>query len=322
MLKLRFNKKENESLESGFGSRVSDRDGQRLLNKDGSFNVNRSGYPFFRRFNTFNMLLTIPWWKFHVLILGSFIGGNIFFALSYMLIGIEGITGVEGNAFFEWFWSAFFFSIQTFTSVGYGVLSPDNYITNIFASLEAFVGLLSFALATGLLFARFSRPVAHIVFSNNAIITPFQDMKAFQFRIANGRKNQLIEVSAKLLISFVEKTGEKKIRQYYLLDLQLNKIVFLPLHWTIVHPIDKESPIYGLTETELRNSEAEFMIQITAIDDTFSQTVHTHSSYRYDEVKWDYKFADMFHEFENGGISVDLKKIHELVPLDEIKNEE
>ena len=105
-----------------------------------------------------------------MLILGLFIVGNIFFALCCMLIGIEGITGVEGTAFFERFWSAFFFSIQTFTSVGYGVLSPNNYITNIFTSLEAFIGLLSFALATGLLFARFSRPVAHIVFSKNEVI--------------------------------------------------------------------------------------------------------------------------------------------------------
>ncbi len=219
MLNLKFNKKENESLESGFGSRVSDEDGQRLLNRDGSFNVKRTGYPFFRRFNTFNMLLTIPWWKFHVLILGLFIMVNSFFALSYLFIGIEGITGIEGNSFIERFWSAFFFSIQTFTSVGYGVLSPDNYITNIFASFEAFVGLLSFALATGLLFARFSRPVAQIIYSNNAIITPFQDMTSFQFRIANERKNQLIEVSVKLLVSLVEKFGEKKIRRYYLLNL-------------------------------------------------------------------------------------------------------
>ena len=144
---------------------------------------------------------------------------------------------------------------------------------------------------------------------------------SFQFRIANERKNQLIEVSIKLIISLIEQSGDNKIRRYYPLTLQLEKVVFLPLHWTIVHPIGKESPIYGFTETDLRSSEAEFMIQITAIDDTFFQTVHTHSSYRYDEIKWNHKFADMFHEFENGIISVDLKKIHELVPLEAIKKE-
>lgn len=299
----------------GFGSRVSNQSVERLLNKDGSFNVHRSGLSFFTSLSPYHSLLTMSWWKFNFNIFIFFLGINALFALAFVLIGVESLPGsIPGNVL-QFYLDAFFFSIQTFTTVGYGVLSPQGTLANSVASLCAFVGLLSFALATGLLFARFSRPTARIIFAENVLITPFQEASALMFRIANARKNQLIELEVKILYSRLEYSNGRHVRRYYPLPLVRNKVVFFPLHWTVVHKIDENSPLYGVTQSRLEEEMAEFLILLTGIDETFSQPVHARSSYRFDEIKWNVKFSDMFFVNKDNQLSIDMQKLSDTEAL-------
>ena len=309
-LKRGSSKSAQEDLKDlGFGSRVSNQSVERLLNKDGSFNVQRSGLSFFTSLSPYHSLLTMSWWKFNFNIVLFFLGINTLFALAFVAIGKEALPGAATGGLFEFFFEAFFFSVQTFTTVGYGFLSPHGALANSVAALCAFIGLLSFALATGLMFARFSRPTAKIIFAENAIITPFQDASAFMFRIANARKNQLIELQVKILYSRLELDNGKNVRRYYPLTLVRDKVVFFPLHWTVVHKIDESSPLFGVTHKQLQEEIAEFPILLTAIDETFSQPVHARSSYRFDEIKWNVKYSDMFFVNKNNQFSADMQKL-------------
>jgi len=299
----------------GFGSRVSNQSAERLLNKNGSFNVQRSGLTFFSSLSPYHSMLTMSWWKFNFNILLYFLSINSLFALVFLLIGRTSLPGAAAGGIFEFYLDAFFFSVQTFTTVGYGVLAPQGTLANSIAALCAFVGLLSFAMATGLLFARFSRPTAKIIFSENAIITPFQDASALMFRIANARKNQLIELAVKILYSRLEFSDGRHVRRYYPLALVRDKVVFFPLHWTVVHKIDENSPLSGITQKRLEEETAEFLILLTGIDETFSQSVHARSSYRFDEIKWNVKFRDMFFVNKNNLLSADMQRLGDTEPL-------
>jgi inward rectifier potassium channel len=207
------------------------------------------------------------------------------------------------------FLSAYFFSIQTFTTVGYGGIVPDGFSANLVASFEALVGLLSFALATGLLYGRFSRPSARILFSRNAVIAPYKDIKALMFRVANLRNNDLIEVEANLLTVFADPVNHN--RKYYGMKLERKSVYFFPLSWTIVHPIDEDSPFYNKSAKELKELQTEVLVQFKAFDDTFSQTVHTRFSYIVDEIIWNAKFKPAFEPDEKGEIIFDLDRIHD-----------
>ena len=177
--------------------------------------------------------------------------------------------------------------------------------------MESLFGLLGFALATGLLFARFSRPTAKILFSDTALVAPYNDITAFEFRIINARNNQLIELRARVLFSRFENVNGNRIRKYHELTLERHKVVFFPLSWTIVHPIDENSPMYGATQEELLTNNAEFLILLTGIDETFSQTVHARSSYRADEVVWGARFSNLYIQDHDGHIlGVDMNRFH------------
>ncbi len=302
----------------GFGSRVSQTSQERLLNRDGSFNVHRTGLSFSQSLNLYHSLLTMSWTKFHVMMFVGFFVINGLFAVVYLLCGPAALDGVVRGSFIERFPETFFFSVQTFTTVGYGHITPASFDTNLIATLDAFVGLFSFAFATGLLFARFSRPTAKIIYSKSAIIAPYRNGKGFMFRIANQRKSQLIELHVRLMMTLKRRNGDSVTREYHQLELERDSVVFFPLHWTIVHPITPESRLYGMTKQEMQETEAEFLILLTATDDTFSQTVHSRSSYRYDELIWDVRFADPFVETEEHEIQVDLEKLHAVVPAEEL----
>lgn len=302
---------EQADRDLGFGSRVSQQSRTRFLNRDGSFNVVRRGLGFFRSQNTYHWLLTISWTKFFLLIAASYFVANILFAVGYMLCGPDALHGFQEYETGQMFLDEFFFSVQTLATIGYGRLSPANMAANILVTVEALVGLLGFAMATGLLFARFSRPSARIIFSKNALVSPFRGGTALMFRIANERSNQLIEVTPTVTLSRLEQRHGALVREFHTLRLEREKVTFLPLHWVIVHSIDAQSPLHGVSKEQFESSDAEILILLTATDETFSQTVHARTSYKHNEVVWGAKFSDIFLPVDDGKMSIDMRRIDE-----------
>ncbi len=298
----------------GFGARVAQQSQRRLLNRDGSFNVVREGLPFYRSLSPYHALLTMSWPRFFALIALAYFAVNLGFALLYYLCGEHALDGWHTGNPFDRFEDAFFFSVQTLATIGYGHMSPNGLAANLLVTLEALVGLLGFALATGLLFARFSRPTARLVFSRNAVIAPFRGGRALMFRLANERSSQLTEVQAVVSLSRLEPSPAGPIRRFHELRLDRPKVVFLPLHWVVVHPIDERSPLHGVGEPELRASQAEVLVLLSGMDETFSQVVHVRTSYRAEEIVWGARFVDMFLRGEEGLIGVDMRRLHDVEP--------
>ena len=304
----------------GFGSVVSRESRKRLLNRDGSFNVVREGLRFFASWSPYHYLLTVSWPGFLGLIVVSYLGLNALFAALYYALGPGDLTGVDDTGLASRYLQDFFFSVQTFATIGYGHILPVGMAANVVVTLESLVGLLGFALATGLLFARFSRPTANILFSERAIVAPYRDITAFEFRIVNARRNQLIEVEAKVLFSrFRDGRSTGGTREFYPLRLERDRVSFFPLSWTIVHPIDSDSPLFGLTEEEIREADGEFLILLSGMDETFAQIVHSRSSYKADEVVWGARFTNLFNPPREGLLSIDIGRLHnfERAPLPE-----
>lgn len=304
------NQSRADSSDLGFGRVVSEESHLRLINKDGSFNVNRKGLNFFASLSIYHSLLTMEWWKFIGLASLGYLLLNILFAFIYTIFEPGALHGYVAPTFAEEFLQAFFFSVQTSSTIGYGHIFPESTSANFIVALESFVGLLGVAIITGLLFARFSRPNAKILFSENAIIAPYQNITAFEFRIANARKNQIIELQAQLTFSRMEKVGDHMIRKYHRLDLERDRVPFFPLTWTIVHPIDERSPLKNITRDNLVKSQAEFLILLTGTDDTFNQIVHSRFSYRANEIIFGAKFASVFEYGRDGHhITVDVGRL-------------
>jgi len=304
------NTNQNNLTELGFGTKTNSQT-SRLINTDGSFNVARKEQSRWKSFSFYHALITMSWLKFTFIVLSYFLIINVLFALCYYFIGIEGLAGVNATSEFDKFIEAFFFSTQTVSTVGFGRLSPLSHTASTIAAIESLVGLLGFAIATGLMYGRFSRPVAKILFSENAIIAPFKNARAFQFRIANKMRNsQMVDMQARVIVAKYEMENETKVRRFRELKLELNKIIFFPMTWTINHPIDEESPLWGMTEKDLHESDAEFLIMISGFDDTFSQTLNARFSYKYDEVVYGAKFISVFSTNQNGQTIQDLNKLN------------
>ncbi len=303
-------KKDISGNDLGFGNKATVNN-QRMLKQDGTSNIRRKGLSFFRTSDTYNTLITMSWSKFMLLILTAYLIINTLFAWCYILIGIQSLNGANGLNKNDQFFDAFFFSAQTISTVGYGHISPRGMMASSVAAFESMLGLLAFALATGLLYGRFSRPSAKIKYSENMIIAPYQDGKGLMFRLANYRNNQLIEIEARLVLAINEDDNGKIMRRFFPLELERKKISLLTLSWTIVHPINEESPIKGLTAGDLDKGDAEFLVMLKAFDDTFSQTVHSRTSYQYEEIIWDAKFKPVIETDDNGILILDMSKIND-----------
>jgi len=300
----------------GFGSVVSRQSHQRLLNPDGSFNVVRSGLGLLESVAPYQQMLAVSWTGFFAIVLALYLIINVVFAFLYLAAGPDALIGTRPEMFGGKFSQAFFFSIQTFATIGYGQIGPNGFLANTLVTFEALVGLMSQALATGLLFARFSRPTASILFSEKAIIAPYSDGMSLQFRIANRRKNEIIQLEAQVLFSSMQSDGRGGlVRRYVLLPLERNRVTFFPLSWTIVHPIDQHSPLAGKTSADLVQTEAEILVLLSGIDETFAQTVHTRSSYRAEEIIFNQRFRSIFAQEQGKRLSVDISRLHEIEPL-------
>jgi len=285
---------EQDLRDLGFGSVVSRESQQRLLNRDGSFNVQRRGLGFWSSFSLYHALLTISWWRFSLIFVGWYFVANALFALAYLACGPEALAGSMLGLEKHPFLRAFFFSVETLSTIGYGNVTPTGVAANLVVTVEALAGLMGFAIVTGLLFARFARPTAKVAFSRHAVIAPYREITALEFRVANVRSNELIEVSAKVMFSRFEDVDGVRTRRYYPLTLERDNVVFLPLTWTVVHPIDETSPLRGETAESLRSSQAEFLVLLKAFDEIFSTIVQTRTSYITDEVVWGARFANAF----------------------------
>src|SRR5258708_6240614 len=218
----------------GFGTSLSRRTNLRLLNRDGSFNVKRRAPNLWTKLFSYNALITMAWWKFFLVILGVYLVINSAFAIAS---GLCGPDALQGDAGVPHFLRAFFFSVHTFATIGYGNIVPLGVPANLLVTLESLVGLTAFALVAGLVFGRFSRPTAMIIYSKNALIAPYNGGRAFQFRIMNGRDNELLEVHASVVLGRFEENGGTRIRRFYPLNLERQRVAFFPLNWTLLHPI-------------------------------------------------------------------------------------
>ncbi len=299
--------------ELGFGTRTSGQK-NRLINPDGSFNIDRKEKSAWTSLSFYHYLISISWLKFNLMVLSYYLFINFLFAIIYFSAGADGLNGLDSKTDSSHFWNAFFFSTQTITTIGYGKLSPANHIVNSIAAMEGLIGMLSFALITGILYGRFARPIARILFSKTALIAPFQDKTAFQFRIANKMRNsQIVDISARVIVAKYELENGKKIRKFRSLKLEIQNIIFFPMTWTVNHPIDEESPLWNMSKKDLEEQDCEFMILLSGFDDTFSQTVNKRFSYTYDEVVFNARFVSVFGLNDEGVTSQDLNKIDDYV---------
>lgn len=295
----------------GFGALVARESRQRFLNPDGTFNVRRDGLGFWQSLSLYHYLLTITWPKFLGFVAFAYIGINAIFAALYVAAGPHALSGAQPETLPLRFANAFFFSVHTLATIGYGIIAPVNLAANVMVTVESLVGLLGFATIGGLVFARFARPTARILFSRNAIIAPYRGINALMFRVVNQKSNQIVELQAKVMLSR-RKSGGTADREFIPLKLERDRVVFFPLSWTVVHPIDETSPFHGETEPAFRRCDAEILILLNGFDETFSQTVHTRSSYKGGEIVWGARFASMFNPpREDGVISVDIHRLSE-----------
>lgn len=287
----------------------------RAINKDGSFNVRRRGLRGLAG-SVYMHLVNLSWPRFWGLVALAFLTTNILFALIYTVLGSDSLRAAENDIGLGFFGKAFFFSVHTLTTVGYGDIYPLGLAANLVASGEAALGLMGFAVATGLLFARFSRPNAQLVFSNRMVVAPYRDGYSLQFRMANRRNNVLTDVLVDMMLMTVEQDAEGQLRRNYVeLKLERRKIFFLALTWTVVHPIDESSPLKGMKKADLERLQAEVLILIRGYDDSFTQVVNTRYSYRWEEVEWSARFAPAFDVSSAGHLVLDLDRISETSPV-------
>lgn len=300
----------------GFGTVVGRDSRQRLLNRDGSFNVVRRGVGLLEGWAPYHALLTMAWTRFFVLVVLAYLAINVAFGLCFAVVGPQAINGPVDDSMSAAFWRAFFFSVQTFATIGYGQVAPHGLGANLIVTVEALVGLIYQALATGLLFARFARPTASIVFSRQAVIAPYGNGRSLQFRIANRRRGEILQLEAQVLFSHMQ-TNEAgaRVRKYQALPLERNSVVFFPLSWTIVHPIDDSSPLAARTHDDLVRDEAEILVLLSGVDEAFATTVHARSSYRPEELVWNARFDSVFLPLDGGAVGIDLAKLHDVARL-------
>ena len=300
-----------KTANTGFGTNAANYGG-RLLNKDGTPNIEKKGIGFFARVSWFHSMLSISGWRFFLIILFFYIFVNLLFTLVYYFIGVEHLVGLKTTSESEKLMEAFFFSTQTYTTVGYGRISPTGFLMNAVSSFHALIGLLSFAVATGLMYGRFSRPKAFIKFAENAVIAPYKEISALMIRLTPFKNTTLTDAQSKMtLVIMTDDEDGKTSNQFFTLELELSSINALTLSWTVVHPITEDSPLYDFTKEDFSNTKGEIIVFVKAFDDMFSNTVIARTSYTFQEILYGHKFLPMFHrDNEKDTTVLDLDKLN------------
>jgi inward rectifier potassium channel len=311
----KINKKAKAENNSGFGTN-SQNYGGRFINKNGNANIQKEGISFLEGISWYHTMLKIPRWKFFFIIILFYFIVNLFFASIYMIIGVENLRGVTSVSRIDKFGEAFFFSIQTFTTVGYGHISPSGFLASFVAAVEALSGLLSFAIATGLFYGRFSKPNAFIKFSENALIAPYKDGLALMMRLAPHKNTNLTDAEAFVTVGILIDENGVISNKFYNLPLEMNKINALTLSWTLVHPIDEESPLYNLKQSDYKDTSGEILVFIKTFDDMYSSTVAKRTSYTFNEVVYGAKFTSMYSKNESNTKTVlHLEKLNSFIKV-------
>jgi inward rectifier potassium channel len=260
----------------------------------------------------YHLLLTMPWWAFFTLMALSFLLLNLLFGGLYLL-DPNGIANARPGTFAD----SFFFSVQTLGTLGYGVLAPQSLYTNLIVVAETFVGIVNAAITTGLIFARFSRPTARVLFSKVAVIGPFEGVPTFMFRAANQRGNQILEAEVTLTWSFETTTREGALmRRLQELRVTKSRSPLFALSWLVMHPIDETSPLRGLTPKDLAELRSEFLVVISGNDQSFAQRIFARHGYHFDEVVWDRAFVDILQTGPDGAIFIDYRRFHDVRELE------
>ncbi len=301
-----------DNNDTGFGGNP-DNYGGRFVNRDGTYNVRKEGVPFYQRFSLYHTMLNMPSWKFFGTLFTFYLTVNFIFGVVYYFIGPREFVGVLGTTHWQYFKEMFFFSTETYTTVGYGRVNPIGDTANSIAAVESMLGFLSFAIATGLLYGRFSKPKSFLLFSKDALISPYRDGSALMFRFATYKDHHTmtnvdIKVNAAML---VEENG-KTTYKFYDLNLERNKVESLPMNWTVVHPLTSDSPIYDFTREDMKKADLEIYVSIRAFDDVYSNIVQQRTSYTWDEILFGRKFVQMYRESDDGRTTiVELQRLHE-----------
>jgi len=304
-----------ESKELGYGTNVTEPN-QRLMNRDGSSNTRRKGLDVLETISFFHSLITMSWTRFNLLVLSSYLVVNTIFAGIYMWIGMDQLGGIIAKTTTDKFWEAFFFSAQSLTTVGYGRINPVGQAASAIASVESMFGLLGFALATGLLYGRFSRPMARILFSDQALIAPYRGGTGLMFRIANKRNGEFTEPEVSVSIAYVIEENGRQVRKFNSLNLELSRINILNTTWTIVHPIDENSPMTYWTAEDFARNQSEVLVFVKGYDETFAETLHARTSYRHYDIIYGAKFVSATEPGPDGSIVIALDKISDYSKVD------
>ena len=315
-----MSKKVNPSLktnnDTGFGSNAASYGG-RFINKDGTFNLRREGSSFFNRFSVYQRMLNLPLWKFITVILIFYFIINLLFTCSYLLMGADQLQGIVAKTPWAKFKEIFYFSTQTFTTVGYGRINPIGDGANVVSSLEALTGFLSFAIATGLIYGRFAKPKSYLAFSDLALVSPYRGITGLMFRFVTYKDNHTL-TNVEIKVNIAMRTGENSNATYNFYDLALEryKVDNLPMNWTVVHAIDENSPLHGFTPEDVAAADVELYVLITAFDEVFSSLVLQRTSYTYQEMRFNAKFTPMYRESEDGMTTVlELHKLNDVVDV-------
>lgn len=303
----------HQTEDPGIGSSF-ERPLDRLMGHDGTFRVQRVGaLSGFRE--GFVALATMPTARLVLTFVLGYLGMNLLFGSLYMLIGVEHLGNADLTSAWTKWMSAIGMSVQTLTTVGYGSLYPHSPGTWLLAAVEGVFGILGFSLISAVIYARFARPTTRLAYSAKALIAPFKNGWSFQLRLANRRDTLLVEIEARLLLVMADVDQQGERLNYYNLKLQLDRVSFLPLSWTVVHPIDTESPLAGLSYQDLLDRRAEAILILKGIDEGYMQQVITRHSFRADEIVWGGRFVRAF-GVQNGAMRLDLGRLSEFTPVD------